>query len=306
MTGRPLSNASSVLLCGLLSSIVVWSSTQASAARSDAKKLTASVTPATPAATPAPATPKAAVSIPVYRPVVVARLPHDFSAFTEGLELVGNVLYEGTGLEGQSGVRRVNVSTGQVLGTRTPPVPNVFGEGVSVLDGQLYELTWKSGLAFVYDATSLKETGRLKYSGEGWGLTNDGTQLIMSSGSSTLQFRDPKTFEVTRSLKVTANGAAVERLNELEYAGGWIWANIWLTNRLARIDPRSGAVTAWLDLSELSREAAEDTIKAGRTPGFDDVPNGIAYNRAKGTLLLTGKRWPTVYEVKVPGLVPAS
>jgi glutaminyl-peptide cyclotransferase len=306
MTGRFLSNASPVLLCGVLSGVALICTAQAYAARSDSRKMTASVTPVAPTRAPAPTTLRAAASIPVYKPVVVARLPHDFSAFTEGLELVGNVLYEGTGLEGQSGVRRVNVSTGQVLGTRTPPVPNVFGEGVSVLGGQLYELTWKSGLAFVYDAASLKETGRLKYSGEGWGLTNDGAQLIMSSGSSTLQFRDPKTFEVTRSLKVTANGAAVERLNELEYAGGWIWANIWLTNRVARIDPRSGAVTAWLDLSELSREAAEDTLKAGRTPGFDDVPNGVAYNRAKGTLLLTGKRWPTVYEVKVPGLVPAS
>jgi glutaminyl-peptide cyclotransferase len=173
-----------------------------------------------------------------------------------------------------------------------------------VLNGQVYQLTWQSGLAFVYDAATLRETGRFKYTGEGWGLTNDGKQLIMSDGSSTLAFREPRSFAVIRRLKVTAAGMPTERLNELEYAGGFIWANIWLTNRIARIDPKTGRVSAWLDLSELSREAAADTVKAGRTPTFDDVANGIAYNKAKGTLLLTGKRWPSVYEVRVPDLVP--
>ena len=243
--------------------------------------------------------------VPLIRPNVVARLPHDPAAFTEGLELSGGVLYEGTGLDGHSEVRRVNLQSGQPIQTRTPPVDGVFGEGVSVLGGQLFELTWQSGVAFVYDAATLRETGRFRYTGEGWGLTNDGRQLIMSDGSSTLVYRDPLTFAVTKTFKVTAAGIPVERLNELEYAGGAIWANVWLTNRIARIDPRSGRVTAWLDLSDLSREATTDTLKAGRKPTFDDVPNGIAYNRARGTLLLTGKRWPTVYEVKVPGLVPS-
>lgn len=260
----------------------------------------------------APPTPSAtrSATIPVYKPVVVSRLPHDPSAFTEGLELAGGVLYEGTGLEGASGVRRVNPATGQVTQSRDVPIGTVFGEGVSVFGtpgqgGQLFELTWQDGLAFVYDAATLKETGRFQYSGEGWGLTNDGTQLVMSDGSSTLTWRDPRTFAATRTLKVTAAGMPVDRLNELEYAGGWVWANIWLTNRVARIDPKTGKVTAWLDLSDLSREAAADTMKAGRSPTFDDVANGIAFNKAKGTLLLTGKRWPTVYEVKVPGLVAA-
>ncbi len=246
--------------------------------------------------------PAAATAIPVYKPVVVSRLPHDPAAFTEGLELSGGVLYEGTGLEGQSEVRRVNPATGQVIQSRTPPVRTVFGEGVSVLGGRLFELSWQDGLAFVYDAASLRETGRFKYQGEGWGLTNDGTQLIMSDGSSRLTFRDPSTFAATRTLKVTAAGMPVERLNELEYAGGWIWANLWLTNRIARIDPKTGRVSAWLDVSDLSREAAADTVKAGRSPGFDDVANGIAFNKARGTLLLTGKRWPTVFEVRVPEL----
>jgi glutamine cyclotransferase len=256
------------------------------------------------------ASPVPAASVPVYKPVVVARLPHDPAAFTEGLELSGGVLYEGTGLDGQSAVRRVNVQTGQVIQSRPPPVNTVFGEGVSVFGvpgqgGQLFELSWQDGLAFVYDAATLRETGRFRYSGEGWGLTNDGTQLIMSDGSSTLTFRDPRTFTATRTIKVTAAGMPVERLNELEYAGGWIWANIWLTNRIARIDPKTGKVNAWLDVSELSREADADTIRAGRTPTFDDVPNGIAFNKARGTLLLTGKRWPTLYEVRVPGLAAA-
>ncbi|ULH16485.1 glutaminyl-peptide cyclotransferase [Deinococcus sp. KNUC1210] len=243
-----------------------------------------------------------ATSIPVYRPVVVNRLPHDPSAFTEGFELAGGVLYEGTGLEGQSGVRRVAPDTGKPMQTREPPVAGVFGEGVSVLNGQLFELTWQSGLAFVYDAATLKETGRFRYDGEGWGLTNDGTQLIMSDGSDTLRWRDPLTFTIKKSVNVTAQGMPVTNLNELEYAGGWVWANIWLTTKIARIDPKTGKVTAWLDISELSREAASDTLKAGRTPTFDDVPNGVAYNKARGTLLLTGKRWPTVFEVRVPGL----
>ena len=261
----------------------------------------------------------AASSIPVYRPTIVARFPHDPAAFTEGLELSGGVLYEGTGLEGRSDVRRVNLQTGQVMGSRPPPVDNVFGEGVSLLGqsgqqpgqpgqvqgGRLFQLSWQSGLAFVYDPATLKETGRFRYSGEGWGLTNDGTQLIMSDGSSTLTFRNGRTFAATRTLKVSADSLPVERLNELEYAGGFIWANVWLTNRVARIDPKSGRVTAWLDVTELSREAAADTLRAGRTPTSDDVANGIAFNRARGTLLLTGKRWPTLYEVRVPGLSAA-
>ncbi len=242
------------------------------------------------------------LTIPVYKPVVVSRVPHDPAAFTEGFELSGGMLYEGTGLEGQSGVRRVDAGSGKLMQTREPPVPGVFGEGVSVLGGQLYELTWQSGLAFVYDAATLKETGRFRYDGEGWGLTNDGTQLIMSDGSNTLKWRDPLTFALTKTLSVTAQGMPVTNLNELEYAGGWVWANVWLTSRVARIDPKTGKVTAWLDLSELSREAASETLKAGRTPSFDDVANGIGYNKARGTLLLTGKRWPTVFEVRVPGL----
>jgi len=251
------------------------------------------------------AAPATSTSIPVYRPTVVTRTPHDPAAFTEGFELNGGVLFEGTGLEGQSDVRRTTPATGAVTLRRTPPVDGVFGEGITVLGGQLFELTWQDGLAFVYDAVTLKETGRFRYTGEGWGLTNDGSRLVMSDGSSTLTYRDPRTFAVTRTVKVTAAGMPVERLNELEFAGGFIWANIWLTNRIARIDPKTGRVTAWLDVSDLSREAADDTVKAGRTPTFDDIPNGIAFNRARGTLLLTGKRWPTVYEVRVPGLTTA-
>ena len=253
---------------------------------------------------PSAALPTPATRLPIYRPQVVARFPHDPAAFTEGFELSGTSLWEGTGLVGASGVRRVDKETGKPLESRAAPLPGVFGEGITLLGGRLYQLTWQSGVAFVYDPATLAETGRLRYEGEGWGLTNDGKGLIMSDGSDTLAFRDPATFAVVRLLRVTANGLPLVRLNELEYAGGWIWANVWQTSRVARIDPRSGRVTAWLDLSDLTREATAAIHKAGRTPSPDDVANGVTYDKARGTLLLTGKRWPTVFEVRVPGLTP--
>ena len=241
-----------------------------------------------------------AASPPTYTPRIIARYPHDTAAFTEGFELVGGNLYESTGLIGQSSVRRVDLASGDVMQRREPPDGKVFSEGLSVLGGVLYQLTWQSGLVYLYDPQTLESQGQLSYQGEGWGLTNDGQQLIMSNGSSTLTWRDPQTFAVTRKLKVTAQGAEVDNLNELEYAAGNIYANIWLTNKIARIDPQNGKVTAWLDVSALTRQAQAAAEKAGTDLGFDDVPNGIAYDAAKGTLLLTGKRWPLVFEVALP------
>ena len=144
--------------------------------------------------------------------------------------------------------------------------------------------------------------GRYRYTGEGWGLTNDGKQLIMSNGSAALVWRDPKTFAVRRTVTVTDQGQPVRNLNELEYVQGSVYANVWLTDRIAKIDPATGKVTAWIDVSSLTREASTTATRAGRPLTFDDVPNGIAFVPERGTLLLTGKRWPNIFEVKLPGL----
>lgn len=240
---------------------------------------------------------------PVLRPTVTARFPHDRAAFTQGLQyLGGGLLIESTGQVGESGVRRVDLRSGRVLAQVPTPIASAFGEGVSVLNGVAYHITWQTGAAFAFDAATLREIGRYRYSGEGWGLTQDGRSLIMSDGSETLFWRDPRTFAVTRTVRVTDRGQSVRNLNELEYVGGSVYANIWLTGRIARIDPRTGAVTAWLDVGPLTQEASVAAARAGKPLTFDDVPNGIAYVPERGTLLLTGKRWPTIFEVKVPGV----
>lgn len=237
------------------------------------------------------------------RPTVTARYPHDRTAFTEGLQyLGGGLLLESTGEIGASGVRRVDLKSGRVLAQVPTPIASAFGEGVSVLGGVAYHLTWQTGVAFALDAATLREIGRYRYQGEGWGLTQDGKSLIMSDGSSTLFWRDPRTFAITRTLRVTDQGQPVRNLNELEYVQGNIYANVWLTDRIARIDPKTGRVTAWLDVQALTQAASADAARSGHPLTFDDVPNGIAFVPERGTLLLTGKRWPSVYEVKVPGV----
>ena len=253
------------------------------------------------------ASPSAAQSVgtPVLTPTVTARYPHDRAAFTEGLQYLGSgTLLESTGIEGQSGVRRVDLKTGKVLARVATPIAGAFGEGVTALNGVAYHLTWEDGVAVTFDAATLKETGRYRYSGEGWGLTTDGKALIMSNGSPTLVWRDPKTFRIKRSVQVTDAGQPVKNLNELEYVQGSVYANVWLTDRVARIDPQTGKVTAWIDVSALTREVSAAAARAGHTLTFDDVPNGIAFVPERGTLLLTGKRWPTLFEVKLPGVKP--
>ncbi|MHA0040526.1 glutaminyl-peptide cyclotransferase [Deinococcus sp. PEB2-63] len=253
------------------------------------------------------ASPSAAQSVgtPVLTPTVTARYPHDRAAFTQGLQyLGGGTLLESTGVVGQSGVRRVDLKTGRVLSKVATPIAGAFGEGVTALNGVAYHLTWEDGVAVTFDAATLKETGRYRYSGEGWGLTTDGRALIMSNGSPTLVWRDPKTFRVKRSVQVTDGGQPVKNLNELEYVQGSVYANVWLTDRVARIDPQTGKVTAWIDVSALTREVSAAAARAGYTLTFDDVPNGIAFVPERGTLLLTGKRWPTLFEVKLPGVKP--
>ncbi|WP_414740087.1 glutaminyl-peptide cyclotransferase [Deinococcus sp. A31D244] len=256
--------------------------------------------PAAAQTTPAPA---AQTVTPIIVPVVTARYPHDRAAFTEGLQYLGSGRYvESTGETGRSGVRRTDLKTGKPEVQVATPLATAFGEGVTVLGSTAYHLTWQDGLAFTFDAATLKETGRFRYSGEGWGLTHDGKNLIMSNGTSALVWRDPKTFRSVRTVRVTDQGQAVKNLNELEYVQGSVYANVWLTDRIARIDAQTGKVTAWIDVSALTREVSREAAQAGRPLTFDDVPNGIAFVPERGTLLLTGKRWGTLFEVKVPGV----
>ncbi|GGI91630.1 glutaminyl-peptide cyclotransferase [Deinococcus wulumuqiensis] len=253
----------------------------------------------------APVSRPASARPPVLRPVVTARYAHDRTAFTQGLQYLGGGHYlESTGQVGESDVRVSELRGAKVL-WRTPlapALPQAFGEGAAQLAGTVYQLTWQDGVALTYDARTLKETGRHRYSGEGWGLTHDGKSLIMSNGSASLVWRDPKTFEVQRSVQVTDQGQPVRNLNELEYVQGSVYANVWLTDRIARIHPQTGRVLNWIDVSALTREVSAAATKQGQALSFDDVPNGIAFVPERGTLLLTGKRWPTVFEVKVPGL----
>jgi glutamine cyclotransferase len=231
-----------------------------------------------------------AAGTPTFGIQIVHRYPHDATAFTEGFEWYDGALYESTGLVGQSGIRRTDVATGAMLAYKPLPAPH-FGEGITVFHGTLYQLTWKEGMGFTYDAHSLAPRGGFAYSGEGWGLTHDEHSLIMSDGTDVLRFLDPKTLRVQRTLAVTADGMTVPRLNELERIHGELWANLWQSPNIARIDPRTGRVIAWVDLTPLtSQVAVGDTI---------DVANGIAYDSATDRIFVTGKLWPTVYEIRL-------
>lgn len=235
--------------------------------------------------------PAASLVAPVRDFEVVARYPHDVTAFTEGLIVYDGYLYEGTGLEGRSELRRVELDTGRVLESRNLG-SDEFGEGVTILDDKIYQLTWKSNIAHVYDLATLDEIVTFAYEGEGWGLTTDGTSLIMSNGSDRLVFRDPESFEITQSISVRDGNEPIFQLNELEFIDGVIWANVWLTNLIARIDPKTGDVIDWLDLSALDVEVRAENSNA-------DVLNGIAWRPESNTVLVTGKFWPTLFEIRL-------
>jgi glutamine cyclotransferase len=229
-------------------------------------------------------------SVPVFTYTVVNTYPHDRAAFTEGLVMDGGVLYEGTGLNGQSWLRRVDWESGKVLQNLALD-PEYFGEGVTVWHDQIIQLTWKSHVGFVYDKASFQLLKTFNYPTEGWGLTHDDTRLIMSDGTPTLHFLDPNTFQETGRITVTANGLPVVNLNELEYVRGEIWANVWQTDRIARIAPTTGQVIGWIDLRGLLRPA-------DRQPAVD-VLNGIAYDAEHDRLFVTGKLWPKLFEITV-------
>ena len=232
----------------------------------------------------------AAEPVPSYSLQVIKAYPHDPEAFTQGLVIADGVLYEGTGLRGRSSLRRVDLETGNVLQSLELD-PQFFGEGVTVLGGRIYQLTWQSHVGFVYDKDSFELLGEFQYPTEGWGITHDGERLIMSDGTATLHFLDPETLEEIGQVQVYDDSGPVIRLNELEYVQGEVYANVWQTDRVARIDPGTGRVTGWIDLSGLL--GPEDY-----SPPVD-VLNGIAYDAATDRLFVTGKLWPKLFEIAI-------
>ncbi|GAO39337.1 putative glutamine cyclotransferase [Sphingomonas changbaiensis NBRC 104936] len=227
--------------------------------------------------------------VPVERVEIVRTFPHDPSAFTEGLLYLDGKLYESTGLEGRSSIREVRLDDGKVVRQAVIP-PQYFGEGIVNWGTKLISLTWQNGLGFIWDRATLKRTGEWRYPGEGWALTRNGREIVMSDGTPQLRFLDPNTLKELRRVTVTAGGSRVTRLNELEWVKGDVLANIWQTDRIARIDPASGRVKAWIDLAPL-------VAKVPRR-GSDDVPNGIAYDAKGDRLFVTGKNWPYLFEIR--------
>jgi glutamine cyclotransferase len=232
---------------------------------------------------------------PAYTYQIVNTYPHDRGAFTQGLVFEQGLLYEGTGLNGESTLRRVDLETGQVLQLRKLP-EQFFGEGIALVGDKIVQLTWKSRLGFVYDKDSFERLDTFTYPTEGWGLTYDGQRLIMSDGTATLHFLDPNTYLETGRVQVHDGPTPITRLNELEYIGGEVWANVWQTDDVVRINPDTGQVVGWINLAGLLRP--EDF----QSPVPPSVLNGIAYDREHGRLFVTGKRWPKLFEIE---LIPA-
>ncbi len=221
---------------------------------------------------------------------IVNTYTHDRNAFTQGLVYVDGHLYESTGRDGHSSLRMVDLTTGRVL-QDAPLEEKYFAEGLTDWGSTLVQLTWLSHVGFVYDRFSFRLLHTFKYNYEGWGLTQDGKNLIESDGSSTLRFLDPKTFKVVRRINVTDSGKAVHELNELEYIHGEIYANVWHTDRIARISPSTGKVLGWIDLAGL--------LPPDQHPGPEGVLNGIAYDAVHDRLFVTGKLWPLLFEIKI-------
>ncbi|EFL50430.1 glutamine cyclotransferase [Solidesulfovibrio fructosivorans JJ]] len=232
----------------------------------------------------------AAPSFPVQ---VVAAIPHDPDAFTQGLLFHGGALYESTGLYGQSSLRRLDPATGRVLSSRALAKP-YFGEGLALAGDHLYQLTWREGRVFVSRLSDLAPVRELPLATEGWGACTLGHDLVVSDGSDKLFFYAPETMALRRTVSVTDAGEPVVRLNELESIGGMVWANVWGDTRIAVIDPASGRVLAWVDCAALAAGVTKTSP--------DDVLNGIACDPATGRIWVTGKHWPKIFEIKVPGL----
>jgi len=224
---------------------------------------------------------------------VVNAYPHDTGAFTQGLVSVDGKLYEGTGQEGRSSLREVEIQSGRVVKKVDVPEP-FFAEGITFLNGKIYQLTWQHQIGFIYNTQTFQKIGQFTYTGEGWGITNDGHSLITSDGSNRLRFLDPDSFRVTKTIAVTDGRTPVNQLNELEYVNGEIYANIWHDQRIVTIDPQNGRVTGWIDLTGL--------LQPGAVTDGEAVLNGIAYDQTSNRLFVTGKLWPQLFEIKLkPG-----
>ena len=226
-------------------------------------------------------------NVPVISVDPIEKYPHDKKAFTQGFEFHKGTFFEGTGLRGASNLREVNIITGKVLRSRQLS-PEFFGEGITIINGKIYQLTWKSGKAFQYDLETFELIREFGINGEGWGLTNDGNNLIMSNGTDKIVFLDPRSFKLVRTLSVTKNGKPQNLLNELEFIKGDIWANVWKTDDILRINSKTGQVKSVLDLSNISERKH-----------VDDVANGIAWDKEKDIVYVTGKLWSNVYKLNL-------
>lgn len=227
-------------------------------------------------------------AIPVYRYKVVQTYPHDPTSYTEGLVMSDGFMYEGTGLYGLSRLRQYSLTSGRII-HEEPLDKMYFGEGVTVLNAAIYELTYLSNVGFTYDRATFAKTGQFRYLTQGWGLTTDGKRLMMSNGSSSVLFLNPQSLAIEGHIYVSDNIGPVGFLNELEYVKGKLYANVWQTDFIAIIDPGTGKITGWIDLGGLNPDP--------KVLKYPYVLNGIAYNEATGHLLVTGKHWPAIYEI---------
>src|ERR1700704_142237 len=227
---------------------------------------------------------------PEYTFKVVQTFSHDPTAFTQGLAYSNGLLYEGTGLKGRSSLRKVRLETGEIV-QRVDLAPEFFGEGITVLKNEVMQLTWQSQTGFVYNVKDFRLLRRFSYSGEGWGLTTDGHQIFMSDGTSAIRVLDPNTLAEKRRFTVHDGNTPIDRLNELEFVDGEIFANVWQTNRIARISPQTGKVVGWIDLTGLLSPIYRLQSGGGR--------NGTAYDAQHRRLFVTGKLWPNVFEIRV-------
>ncbi len=234
-------------------------------------------------------------STPSYDYTIVNTYPHDPEAYTQGLVFDDGVLYEGTGLRGASTLRKVELETGKVLKEYQLP-ERFFGEGVTLWEDTLIQLTYQSRIGFVYDKESFLLRKKFTYPTDGWGITHDGKHLIMSDGTATLHYLDPETFEEVKRIEVHDNATPVTHLNELEFIKGTVFANVWPTNRIARISPETGEVVGWVDLGGLlSKEDYQQPV---------DILNGIAYDDTNDRLFVTGKYWPKLFEIELEEVSP--
>ncbi len=224
---------------------------------------------------------------------IVASYPHDTSSYTQGLIWQNNALYEGTGLEGESRLLKVDLKNGKAELSISLD-SSVFGEGITMLNGKIYQLTWQSNKVYVYDANTFKKIKEFSWDHEGWGLTNNGKELIISTGDSNLYFVDPDTFKLIRVVGVVANNGPVGNLNELEYINGYVFCNIYLTDYIGKIDPSNGHIVGKIDLSGLLEKSGKHVKKEDGL-----VLNGIAFDSSKNSLFITGKKWPLLYEMKI-------